>query len=112
MTQGLIAKNTGQRVLSVAIAKTPAGAYSATLSLPHGLNLPEGVQVWIDDFAAEMRTIDRPDGEGETGCIVYVLDVGPQASTDRLSEELLASDPRNIDSVEWDQQKNQSYFYQ
>lgn len=64
------------------------------------------------DFAAEMRTIDRPDGEGETGCIIYNVNMGPQASTDRLSEELLASDPRNIDSVEWDQQKNTSYFYQ
>lgn len=64
------------------------------------------------EFVAEMRTIDRPDGEGETGCIVYNVDMGPQASTDRLSEELLAADPRNIDSVEWDQQKNTSYFYQ
>ncbi|HEX8559375.1 MAG TPA: DUF4956 domain-containing protein [Pyrinomonadaceae bacterium] len=64
------------------------------------------------DFEAEMRTIDRPDGEGETGCVVYFVDVGPQAGTDRLSEELLAADPRNIDSVEWAQQKNTSYFYQ
>jgi uncharacterized membrane protein YhiD involved in acid resistance len=64
------------------------------------------------DFVAEMRTIDRPDSEGETGCIIYYVDVGQQASTDRLSEELLAADPRNIDSVEWDQQKNTSYFYQ
>jgi uncharacterized membrane protein YhiD involved in acid resistance len=64
------------------------------------------------DFAAEMRIIDRPDGEGETGSIVYYVNFGPQASTDRLSEELLAADPRNIDSVEWDQQKNTSYFYQ
>jgi|SRR5215204_3968336 len=63
-------------------------------------------------FAAEMRTIDRPDGDDETGCIIYYLDVGEQASTDRLSEELLAADPKNIDSVEWDQQKNTSYFYQ
>ncbi|MFL6256966.1 MAG: DUF4956 domain-containing protein [Pyrinomonadaceae bacterium] len=64
------------------------------------------------DFVAEMRIIDRPDAEGETGCIVYNVDVGPQASTDRMSEELLAADPRNIDSVGWDQQKNTSYFYQ
>ena len=64
------------------------------------------------NFVTEMRTIDRPDGEGETGCIVYNVNMGPQASTDRLSEELLAADPRNIDSVEWDQQKNTSYFYQ
>jgi uncharacterized membrane protein YhiD involved in acid resistance len=64
------------------------------------------------NFIAEMRIIDRPDADGETGCIVYNVDVGPKASTDRLSEELLAADPRNIDSVEWDQQKNTSYFYQ
>jgi uncharacterized membrane protein YhiD involved in acid resistance len=64
------------------------------------------------EFAAELRTIDRPDSEGETGCIIYYVDVGQQASTDRLSEELLGADPRNIDSVEWDQQKNTSYFYQ
>ena len=64
------------------------------------------------DFAAELRTINRPDGDDEAGGIVYYLDVNQQASTDRLSEELLAADPRNIDSVEWDQQKNTSYFYQ
>jgi uncharacterized membrane protein YhiD involved in acid resistance len=64
------------------------------------------------DFHAEMRNIDRPDGEDETGCIVYFVDVGPQVSTDRLSEELLAADPKNIDGVEWAQQKNTSYFYQ
>jgi uncharacterized membrane protein YhiD involved in acid resistance len=64
------------------------------------------------DFAAEMRTLDRPDADGETGSIIYFVDIGSHASTDRLSEELLASDPRNIDSVEWDQQKNTSYFYQ
>lgn len=64
------------------------------------------------DFAAELRTIDRPDGDGQTGCIIYNVNVGQRASTDRMSEELLAADPRNIDSVEWDQQKNTSYFYQ
>jgi uncharacterized membrane protein YhiD involved in acid resistance len=64
------------------------------------------------NFAAEMRLIDRPDGEGATGSIVYYVDVGPQVSTDHMSEELLAADPKNIDSVEWDQQKNTSYFYQ
>jgi invasion protein IalB len=64
MTQGLIAKNTGQRVLSVAIAKTPAGAYSATLSLPHGLNLPEGVQVWIDEGQRAKHAITTADQNG------------------------------------------------
>ncbi|HJQ33427.1 MAG TPA: DUF4956 domain-containing protein [Pyrinomonadaceae bacterium] len=64
------------------------------------------------DFPAEMRAIDRPDDGDATGCVVYYVDISPQVSTDRLSEELLATDPRNIDSVEWAQQKNTSYFYQ
>ena len=64
------------------------------------------------DFSAEMRTIDRPDGDDSTGCVVYNVDVSPKVSTDRMSEELLAADPKNIDSVEWAQQKNTSYFYQ
>jgi uncharacterized membrane protein YhiD involved in acid resistance len=64
------------------------------------------------NFPAEMRTIDRPDGEDSTGCVIYNVDISPKVSTDRLSEELLAADPRNIDSVEWDQQKTTSYYYQ
>jgi uncharacterized membrane protein YhiD involved in acid resistance len=64
------------------------------------------------NFPAEMRTIDRPDGDDATGCVVYNVDISPQVSTDRMSEELLAADPRNIDSVEWDQQKTTSYYYQ
>jgi len=63
-------------------------------------------------IVAEMRTIDRPDGEDGTGCVVYYVNVGPNVSTDRMSEDLLGSDPKNIDSIEWDQQKNTSYFYQ
>jgi uncharacterized membrane protein YhiD involved in acid resistance len=64
------------------------------------------------DFPAELRTIDRPDGNDAMGCVVYYLDISPQASTDDMSQELLAADPKNIDSVVWDQQKNTSYFYQ
>jgi uncharacterized membrane protein YhiD involved in acid resistance len=64
------------------------------------------------DFDAEVRTLDRPDGEGEVGCIMYHVSISPFVSTDRLSEEILTADPQNVDSVEWDQQKNTSYFYQ
>jgi uncharacterized membrane protein YhiD involved in acid resistance len=64
------------------------------------------------DFPAELRIINRPDTDDPIGCVVYNLDVSPQASTDRLSEELLGADSKNIDSIEWDQQKNTSYFYQ
>jgi uncharacterized membrane protein YhiD involved in acid resistance len=64
------------------------------------------------NFDAEVRTIDRPDADGEVGCIVYYVSVSPLVSTDRLSEEILAADSHNVDSVEWDQQKNASLYYQ
>jgi uncharacterized membrane protein YhiD involved in acid resistance len=64
------------------------------------------------DFDAELRTIDRPDEKDSMGIIVYYMSVNPSASLDRLSQEILAADPKNVDSVEWDQQKNTSYFYQ
>jgi hypothetical protein len=32
-------------------------------------------------------------------------------STDRLCEEILASDRDNIDSVEWEQKDSQTYIY-
>ena len=63
-------------------------------------------------FDAEMRTIDRPDEDNAMGVIIYYVNVSTLVSTDRLSEEILSSDPQNIDSVEWNQQKNTSYFYQ
>lgn len=63
-------------------------------------------------FPAELRTIDLPDADDAMGSLVYYVDVSQQASTDRMSEELLSADPKNIDSVEWDQQKTTSYFYQ
>lgn len=49
MSQTLVAKNSGQRVLSAVIVKKAGGAYAMTLGLPHGLNLPAGVQLSIDD---------------------------------------------------------------
>lgn len=64
------------------------------------------------EFDAEMRTIDRPDEKDTMGTVVYYMNINPSASLDRLSQEILSADPKNVDSVEWDQQKNASYFYQ
>ena len=64
------------------------------------------------EFDAELRTIDRPDDKDSMGIIVYYMSVSPSASLDRVSQEILAADPKNVDSVEWDEQKNTSYFYQ
>ncbi|HLM56063.1 MAG TPA: DUF4956 domain-containing protein [Pyrinomonadaceae bacterium] len=63
-------------------------------------------------FDAELRTLERPDGEDALGCVVYNVNVGPHFSTDRLSDEILVADPDNVDKVEWSQQKTSSYFYQ
>ena len=63
-------------------------------------------------FDAEMRTIDRPDEKDSMGVVVYYMSISPSASLDRVSQEILAADPKNVDSVVWDEQKNTSYFYQ
>ncbi len=63
MSQGLIAKNTGQRVLALAISRSPS-SYSARLSLPHGLDLPEGVRVWVDDGQPTKHVIATADQNG------------------------------------------------
>jgi len=42
---------------------------------------------------------------------VYVVTMRANVSTDRLSDEILASDPDNIDTVEWEQKESQTYMY-
>ena len=64
------------------------------------------------DFNSEIRQLDRPDGEGEMGCIVYNVEMSPLVSTDRISNEILSVDPQHVDSVEWAQQKDPSRFLQ
>lgn len=59
----------------------------------------------------ELRKVDREDSDNPVGKIVYFLNVGGDLSTDKLSEEIFASDPDNIDSIHWDQKKTSSYVY-
>jgi uncharacterized membrane protein YhiD involved in acid resistance len=54
---------------------------------------------------AELRKIDREDGEDPLGTVLYFVRMSPEMSTDRLSEEVFSGDPRHVDSVEWDQKK-------
>src|SRR5205085_1072498 len=62
-------------------------------------------------LSTELRIIDREDQADPMGKIVYHVNVSPRTSTDKLSEEIFASDPDNIDSVRWDQKKSTSYIY-
>lgn len=62
-------------------------------------------------LASELRIIDREDEADPMGKIVYYVNLNPQISTDKLSEEIFAADTQNIDAVRWDQKKSQSYIY-
>lgn len=62
-------------------------------------------------FPSELRQMDREEGEGENGKIVYELIVGASVSTDDLTEEILAEDANNILNLEWDQKKSTTYIY-
>ena len=59
----------------------------------------------------ELRHLEREEGEGENGKIVYELSLGLDERTDRLSEEILAEDAQNIAGLEWEQKKSSTYIY-
>jgi uncharacterized membrane protein YhiD involved in acid resistance len=63
------------------------------------------------DLSTEIRKVDREDEKEPLGKIVYYVNVSPSTSPDQLSEEIFGSDPDNIDSIQWDQKKSNSYIY-
>lgn len=62
-------------------------------------------------FDYELREIDREDPDEPMGKIVYLVNLDPVISTSKLSEEILAADRDNIDSVEWEQKESKTYIY-
>ena len=62
-------------------------------------------------FDSELRELNRQDPDEPMGRIVYLVTVDPSISTSKLSDEILAADPDNIDSVEWEQKDSQTYIY-
>ncbi len=62
-------------------------------------------------FDAELRELNRQDEDDPMGKIVYLVDLNTGVSTSKLSEEMLAVDAENIDSVEWDQKESKTYIY-
>jgi uncharacterized membrane protein YhiD involved in acid resistance len=62
-------------------------------------------------FDLELRELNRQDEDEPLGKIMYQVNISPKISTDELSEEILAADPENIDSVEWEQKKSDTYHY-
>lgn len=65
-SQTLVAKNTGQRALAVSISRNAqsAGGYVARFSLPHGVSLPDGIEVGIDQAARTRHVIGVADQNG------------------------------------------------
>jgi hypothetical protein len=62
-------------------------------------------------FAIEIRQLNREDPEEPVGKIVYLINLNTSASTNALSDEIIAADPENIDRVEWEQKKSSTYDY-
>lgn len=62
-------------------------------------------------FDSELRMIGQGDDK-ELGTLAYSIDISPAVTTDLLSEELIARDGANVESIEWDQKKSFSYLYQ
>src|SRR5689334_5212728 len=62
-------------------------------------------------FDIELRELNRPDEDKPMGKIVYVVNMRAKVSTDRLSEEIIAADADNIDTVEWEQKVSETYMY-
>ena len=62
-------------------------------------------------FDAELRELDRQDEDDPMGKIVYLVDLTPGVNTSKLSEEILAADKDNIDTVEWEQKESNTYMY-
>ena len=62
-------------------------------------------------FGIELRQLDREDPVEPMGKIVYLVNLNSTASTNTLSDEILAADRENIDRVEWEQKKSSTYDY-
>ena len=60
---------------------------------------------------AEVRELDPPDKEGETGSIVYYLNLPLTQTTDSLSDRVLKADP-NIEKIQWSKTKSAGDIYQ
>lgn len=62
-------------------------------------------------FDYELRELNRQDQDEPLGKIVYLVNLDTIISTSKLSDEVMSSDPDNIDSVEWDQKESKTYIY-
>ncbi|PWT92801.1 MAG: hypothetical protein C5B55_05655, partial [Blastocatellia bacterium] len=62
-------------------------------------------------FDVELRELNQQDEEDPLGKIVYLVNLSTDVSTSVLSDEILAADRENVDTVEWEQKESQTYLY-
>jgi uncharacterized membrane protein YhiD involved in acid resistance len=62
-------------------------------------------------FDSELRELNRQDEDDPMGKIVYLVNLNTVINTSKLSDEILAADHENIDSVEWEQKESKTYIY-
>lgn len=60
---------------------------------------------------AEVRQLDPADEENPVGSIMYYLNLRVNISTDFLSDRILASDPTNIEGIQWAQKKSAANIF-
>jgi hypothetical protein len=61
-------------------------------------------------FGSELRVLDREDEKDKFAYVEFLVELGPTVSIDALSDEILASDHGQIDSIEWDQGKQAAVY--
>jgi len=62
-------------------------------------------------FDYELRELNREDEDEPLGKVVYLVNLDPMISTNKLNEEIFAGDRDNIDRVEWDEKESKTYLY-
>ena len=75
----------------------------------------ERIKAMFDRYGitSEVRQLDPPDEDSDTGCITYRLDLSLDMSTNSLSNEILSEDEKNVESLEWKHKKKKSkYIYE
>jgi uncharacterized membrane protein YhiD involved in acid resistance len=63
-------------------------------------------------IGGEVRQINPPTADEPAGCVMYYVQMSLNTSTDAINEEIMAADPGNVESIEWEQQKSRDYAYQ
>jgi invasion protein IalB len=83
MSQVLYVKSTAQRAIGVTIFRPdPKGSAMMRISLPHGISLPDGVNLWVDSGQPTKHVIAIADQNGSystfelDGTLILMLKAG------------------------------------